>query len=135
MSAAEWRLKHCKEQRAAPCATPTPALGGARRIENLSWRRVSQMAFDPAPCAGVFATAAAGAFLLPSLLQLALIGGGLWLGATIAQAYFGGGGDGAIDPDSTIDVEAHSVDDDWRNEMFRCVACPDGRWQAGAVYL
>ncbi|PRW61587.1 heterogeneous nuclear ribonucleo F isoform A [Chlorella sorokiniana] len=68
--------------------------------------------------AGVFATAAAGAFLLPTLVQLALIGGGLWLGATVVQAYFGGGG-GTIDPDSTIDVEAHSVDDDWRNEMFR----------------
>lgn len=71
-------------------------------------------------CAGVFATAAAGALLLPSLLQLALIGGGLWLGATVSQAYFGGGGGSSIDPDSTIDVEAESVDDDWRNEMFKC---------------
>lgn len=82
-------------------------------------------------CAGVFATAAAGAFLLPSLLQLALIGGGLWLGATVAQAYFSGGSsDSSIDPDSTIDVEAYSVDDDWRNEMFKCAALRAGRgWQ------
>lgn len=78
----------------------------------------------------MFATAAAGAFLLPSLLQLALIGGGLWLGATVAQAYFGSGGGSTIDPDSTIDVEAYSVDDDWRNEMFKCVAGGAGRgWQ------
>ena len=53
----------------------------------------------PAPRrpAGVFATAAAGALLLPSLFQLVLIGGGLWLGATAAQALlgFGGGGGGA----------------------------------------
>ena len=37
-------------------------------------------------CAGVFATAAAGAWLLPTLLQLALIGGSLWLGVMVAQA-------------------------------------------------
>lgn len=80
----------------------------------------------------MFATAAAGAFLLPSLLQLALIGGGLWLGATVAQTYFGGGG-GTIDPDSTIDVEAYSVDDDWRNEMFQCAACPAASHLAGGV--
>ena len=80
--------------------------------------------------AGVFATAAAGAFLLPSLFQLALIGGGLWLGASVAQAYFGGGG-GSVDPDSTIDVEAHSVDDDWRSEMFQCVVGAGGVLGAG----
>lgn len=73
----------------------------------------------------MFATAAAGALLLPSLLQLALVGGGLWLGATAAQALlgYGQGGQGddgfTVGPNGTIDVEARSVDDDWRSEMFK----------------
>jgi hypothetical protein len=72
--------------------------------------------------AGVFATAAAGALLLPALIQLVLVGGGLWLGASVAQRLFYRGGAGAgssISPDGTIDVEARTVDDDWREEMFR----------------
>ena len=38
----------------------------------------------PACIAGVFATAAAGALLLP-LIQLVLVGGGLWLGASLGS--------------------------------------------------
>ena len=73
----------------------------------------------------MFATAAAGALILPSLIQLVLIGGGLWLGAVLAQQVFYGGGSGGptdtIDPNSTIDVEARTIDDDWRDEMFKWV--------------
>ncbi|KAL4438511.1 hypothetical protein ABPG77_000159 [Micractinium sp. CCAP 211/92] len=75
--------------------------------------------------AGVFATIAGGALLLPSLIQLVLVGGGLWLGASVAQRLFfagGGGGEGGVNigPNGTIDVEAETVDDrDWRDEVFR----------------
>ncbi|KAL4424122.1 hypothetical protein ABPG75_001423 [Micractinium tetrahymenae] len=77
--------------------------------------------------AGVFATIAGGALLLPSLIQLVLVGGGLWLGASVAQQlFFGGGGGGGgqggtrVGPNGTIDVEAETVDDsDWRDEVFR----------------
>ena len=78
--------------------------------------------------AGVFATAAAGALLLPGLVQLVLVGGGLWLGAAAAQRLFysdggedatGGPGGYGIDDDGTINVEARSVDDaDWRDEVL-----------------
>ena len=69
--------------------------------------------------AGVFATAAAGAILLPSLVQLVFVGGGLWLGASLAQQLFYGGTAGSrSDPDGTIDVEARTVDD-WREEIFQ----------------
>lgn len=73
--------------------------------------------------AGVFATIAGGALLLPSLIQLVLVGGGLWLGASVAQQLFGGGGgEGGprVSPDGTIDVEAETVDDrDWRDEVLK----------------
>ena len=46
-------------------------------------------ATPPRP-AGVFATIAGGALLLPSLFNLVLIGGGLWVGATVAQRLFYG---------------------------------------------
>lgn len=71
----------------------------------------------------MFATAAAGALLLPALIQLVLVGGGLWLGASVAQRLFyrgDAGTGGGISPDGTIDVEARTVDDDWKEEMFRC---------------
>lgn len=72
----------------------------------------------------MFATIAGGALLLPSLIQLVLVGGGLWLGATLAQQLFYGGGSGSgsgpvVGPDGTIDVEARTLDDDWREEMFK----------------
>lgn len=73
----------------------------------------------------MFATIAGGALLLPSLIQLVLVGGGLWLGASVAQQLFGGGGgEGGprVSPDGTIDVEAETVDDrDWRDEVLKCV--------------
>lgn len=71
---------------------------------------------------GLLGAAAVGTLLIPSLVQLTLIGGGLWLGATVAQRFFAGGaasGGGGIDPDGTIDVEATTVDRDWRDEVFK----------------
>ncbi|PSC74729.1 glucose transporter [Micractinium conductrix] len=70
--------------------------------------------------AGVFATIAGGALLLPSLFNLVLIGGGLWVGATVAQRLFYGGGTGepTVGPNGTIDVEADTVED-WRDEVSK----------------
>lgn len=83
----------------------------------------------PPLCAGVFGllgAAAVGTLLIPSLVQLTLIGGGLWLGATVAQRLFAGGagadGGSGIDPDGTIDVEATTIDRDWRDEVFKCAS-------------
>lgn len=64
--------------------------------------------------AGVFATAITGALIVPSLISLALLGGGLWLGSRLAQRLFGGGSSD-ISPDGTIDVEARTVDE-WKEE-------------------
>lgn len=75
----------------------------------------------------MFATAAAGALLLPGLIQLGLtvvmVGGGLWLGSVAAERLFGvpaGGDGGSVDArDATIDVEADTVDDEWRQALQR----------------
>lgn len=77
----------------------------------------------PALMAGGMAAGVFGVLLLPSLIQLVLVGGGLWLGASVAQRFFGGGGDIGgvrVGPNGTIDVEAETVDErDWRDEVFR----------------
>lgn len=109
------------------CGAAGNASCGQRRLGR--WAHPLTPPCPPAALAraGVFATAAAGALLLPSLLQLVLVGGGLWLGATAAQQLLGGGqggqegGEGfTVGRDGTIDVEASTVDDsDWRNEMFK----------------
>jgi hypothetical protein len=69
-----------------------------------------------APAAVATAGLFLGALVLGNLAKLMVIGGGLWLGATVAQRYFlggGRGGDGAeVDPDGTIDVEAETLDDE-----------------------
>ncbi len=117
------------------CIHPEPALAASLRSPAGQVPACTHLPQHPPARhpAGVFATIAGGALLLPSLIQLVLVGGGLWLGASVAQRLFfagGGGGEGGVNigPNGTIDVEAETVDDrDWRDEVFRWALERPGR--------
>eukprot|EP00887_Chlorella_sp_A99_P006883 scaffold2.g6883.t1 len=69
----------------------------------------------------LFGGAALGVFAGTGIVQLALIGTGLYFGSQFARLLFAGDAEGEreLDPNDTIDVEWSEAGDDWKEQVFR----------------